>query len=103
MKHDILKLTMEKFDIIKESQLTEIKFENLSQRKTYAVFDLDEFFVYNEGVLHSLTGQEKINLVELKRIGNLLDHVQNEGTHFVAEFECMDDVLDFFSLKWKIN
>jgi hypothetical protein len=88
---------MEKFDIIKESQLTEIKFENLSQRKTYAVFDLDEFFVYNEGVLHSLTGQEKINL------GNLLDHVQNEGTHFVAEFECMDDVLDFFSLKWKIN
>ncbi len=97
MKHDILKLTMEKFDIIKESQLTEIKFENLSQRKTYAVFDLDEFFVYNEGVLHSLTGQEKINL------GNLLDHVQNEGTHFVAEFECMDDVLDFFSLKWKIN
>ncbi len=97
MKHDILKLTMEKFDIIKESQLTEIKFENLSQKKTYAVFDLDEFFVYNEGVLHSLTGQEKINL------GNLLDHVQNEGTHFVAEFECMDDVLDFFSLKWKIN
>ena len=97
MKHDILKLTMEKFDIIKESQLTEIKFENLSQRKTYAVFDLDEFFVYNEGVLHSLTGQEKINL------GNLLDHVKNEGTHFVAEFECMDDVLDFFSLKWKIN
>jgi hypothetical protein len=97
---------MEKFDIIKESQLTEIKFESLSQRKTYAVFDLDEFFVYNEGELHSLTGQEKINLVELKRenrIENLLDHVQNEGTHFVGEFESMDDVLDFFNLKWKIN
>jgi hypothetical protein len=30
---------MEKFDIIKESQLAEIKFERLSQIKTYAVFE----------------------------------------------------------------
>jgi hypothetical protein len=94
---------MEKFDIIKESQLAEIKFERLSQIKTYAVFDLDEFFIYNEGILHSLTGNGKIDVSELKRdiiIGNLLDQVQDDGTHFVAEFESMDDTLDFYN-RWK--
>jgi hypothetical protein len=96
---------MEKFDIIRESQLGEIKFDSLSQRKTYAVFDLEQFFVYNDGELHSLTGHGKIDVMELKRdlrIRNLLDHVESEGTHFVAEFESMDDVLDFFNLKWKV-
>jgi len=87
---------MEKFDIIKESTLLEIKFDTLCQSKTYAVFDLDEFFIYDNGELHSLTGHDKID------IGNLLSYTQNEGTHFVAEFESVDDVLDFFNLKWKI-
>jgi len=87
---------MEKFEIIKESALTEIKFDKLCQSKTYAVFDLDQFFIYDNGVLHSLTGHGKID------IGNLLSNTQDEGTHFVAEFESVDDVLDFFNLKWKI-
>lgn len=87
---------MEKFEIIKESALTEIKFDKLCQSKTYAVFDLDQFFIYDNGVLHSLTSHGKID------IGNLLSNTQDEGTHFVAEFESVDDVLDFFNLKWKI-
>lgn len=87
---------MEKFEIIKESALTEIKFDTLCQSKVYAVFDLDQFFVYDNGKLHSLTGHGKID------IENLLSNTQDEGTHFVAEFESLDGVLDFFSLKWKI-
>ncbi len=96
---------MEKFEIIEESTLVEIEFEGLCEQKTYAVFDLDEFFIYNKGILHSLTGNGKVDVLELKRdirIGNLLDYVQDDGTHFVAQFESMDDVLDFYN-KWKNN
>jgi hypothetical protein len=51
---------MEKFEIIKESTLTEIKFDTLCQSKVYAVFDLDQFFVYDNGKLHLYLVQTNI-------------------------------------------
>jgi len=86
---------MEKFDIIEESALAEIEFDGLCQSKTYAVFDLEQFFIYEGGRLHSLTGDEPID------IGRLDSHIGQEGTHFVAEFESIDSALDFYNLRWK--
>jgi hypothetical protein len=84
---------MERFEIIEEATMAEIEFEGLCQSKTYAVFDLDQFFIYDKGCLHSLTGDNNINI-------DLLSNLEGEGTHFVAEFESIDDALDFFNVKW---
>lgn len=96
---------MERFEIIEEAAMIEIEFQSLCQSKTYAVFDLDQFFIYNKGCLYfrqrksawhySLTGDKNINI-------DLLSNVEQEGTHFVAEFESIDGALDFFNEKWKI-
>jgi hypothetical protein len=84
---------MERFEIIEETSMLEIEFQNLCQNKTYAVFDLDQFFIYKKGCLYSLTGDKNINI-------DLLSNVEQEGTHFVAEFESIDGALDFFNT-WK--
>ena len=106
---------MERFEIIEEAAMVEIEFQSLCQSKTYAVFDLDQFFIYfherksathyNKGCLYfherksawhySLTGDKNINI-------DLLSNVEQEGTHFGAEFESIDGALDFFNEKWKI-
>jgi hypothetical protein len=85
---------MERFEIIEEVAIKEIEFQGLCQSKTYAVFDLDQFFIYNKGCLYSLTGDQNINI-------DLHSNIEAEGTHFVAEFESTDDALDFFNRKWK--
>jgi hypothetical protein len=94
---------MERFEIIEETSMLEIEFQNLCQSKTYAVFDLDQFFIYfherksathyKKGCLYSLTGDKNINI-------DLLSNIEQEGTHFVAEFESIDGALDFFNT-WK--
>ena len=90
---------MERFEIIEEAAMVEIEFQSLCQSKTYAVFDLDQFFIYfheRKSAWHySLTGDKNINI-------DLLSNVEQEGTHFVAEFESIDGALDFFNGKWKI-
>ena len=90
---------MERFEIIEEATIVEIEFQSLCQSKTYAVFDLDQFFIYfreRKSAWHySLTGDKNINI-------DLLSNVEQEGTHFVAEFESIDGALDFFNEKWKI-
>ncbi len=84
---------MERFDIIEESALAEIEFAGLCLSKSYAVFDLDQFFIYESGRLHSLTGDPHIDI-------DLLANIDSEGTHFVAEFDSIDGALDFYN-RWK--
>jgi hypothetical protein len=84
---------MERFEIIKEAAIGEIEFAGLCQEKTYAVFDLKDFFIYEKGRLHSLTGAGHIDI-------DLLSNIGIEGTHFVAEFDSIDGALDFYN-RWK--
>ncbi len=84
---------MERFEIIEEAAIGEIEFAGLCQEKTYAVFDLEDFFIYEKGRLHSLTGAGHIDI-------DLVPNIGIEGTHFVAEFDSIDGALDFYN-RWK--
>jgi hypothetical protein len=64
----------------------------------YAVFNTFSFYVWDRDELHCLFGGFSIEL----SMHGMLSGISGTGTHFVAEFSSMDELLDFYSSKsWK--
>ncbi len=64
----------------------------------YAVFNTFSFYLWNRDELHCLFGGSNIDM----SLSGMLSGVSDKGTHFVAEFSSMDELLDFYSSKsWK--
>jgi len=68
------------------------------ENKFYVIFNFCSFLIYNNNKLHSLTNDNDVDI----NISEIISGLKKEGTHFVAEFSSMDDVLDFYNSKlWK--
>lgn len=64
----------------------------------YAVFNTFSFYLWNRDELHCLFGGSNIDM----SLSDMLSGISDKGTHFVAEFSSMDELLDFYSSKsWK--
>ena len=64
----------------------------------YAVFNTFSFYLWNRDELHCLFGGSSIDI----SLSDMLSGISDKGTHFVAEFSSMDELLDFYSSKsWK--
>ncbi len=80
--------------------LTESKYAKIDRNPDlfYAVFNTFSFYLWNRDELHSLFGGSNIDM----SLSGMLSSVSDKGTHFVAEFSSMDELLDFYSSKsWK--
>ena len=80
--------------------LTESKYAKIDRNPDlfYAVFNTFSFYLWNRDELHCLFGGSNIDM----SLSGMLSSVSDKGTHFVAEFSSMDELLDFYSSKsWK--
>lgn len=80
--------------------LTESKYAKIDRNPDlfYAVFNTFSFYLWNRDELHCLFGGSNIDI----SLSGMLSSVSDKGTHFVAEFSSMDELLDFYSSKsWK--
>lgn len=80
--------------------LTESKYAKIDRNPDlfYAVFNTFSFYLWNRDELHCLFGGSNIDM----SLPDMLSGISDKGTHFVAEFSSIDELLDFYSSKsWK--